>query len=51
MWASGYDLSVVPDRWKDVQVIRKEVNRVWKRQLRTWKKVGAFADLDPVLWP
>lgn len=35
--APGYDLSVFPDRWNDVQVIRREVNRVWKRQLRRWK--------------
>ena len=35
--APGYDLSVFPDRWTDVQVIRGELNRVWKRQLKKWK--------------
>jgi hypothetical protein len=41
--APGYDLSVFPDRWKDVQVIRKEVDRIWKRQLRKWKKAAGPA--------
>ena len=38
--APGYDLSVFPDRWRDVQAIRKEVDRVWKRQLKKWKKAA-----------
>jgi hypothetical protein len=33
----GYFLSVFPDRWKDVQTIRDEVDKVWRRQLRKWK--------------
>jgi sugar phosphate isomerase/epimerase len=33
----GYTLSVFGDRWKDAQAIRREVDRVWKRQLRRWK--------------
>ena len=35
--AGGYHLSVFPDRWKDVQVVRRELDRVWKRQLKKWK--------------
>ena len=35
--AGGYHLSVFPDRWKDVQVVRHELDRVWKRQLKKWK--------------
>ncbi len=34
--AAGYFLSVFGDRWKDVQAIRDEVDRAWKRQLRNW---------------
>ncbi|MEZ5278392.1 MAG: hypothetical protein R3F07_18565 [Opitutaceae bacterium] len=34
--APGYDLSVFPDRWDDIQVIRRQLGKVWKRQLRSW---------------
>ncbi|MBT5830742.1 MAG: xylose isomerase [Candidatus Latescibacteria bacterium] len=33
----GYFLSVFPDRWKDVQTIRDEVDKLWHRQVRKWK--------------
>jgi hypothetical protein len=33
----GYFLSVFPDRWKDVQTIRDEVDKLWRRQVRKWK--------------
>jgi len=33
----GYFLSVFGDRWKDVLAIKRELERVWRRQLRTWK--------------
>lgn len=36
--AGGYFLSVFGDRWKDVQACRREIDRVWKRQLRKWGK-------------
>lgn len=39
--APGYDLSVFPDRWKDVLVIRKELARVWKRQIRSWARTNS----------
>jgi len=42
--APGYDLSVFPDRWKDVRAIRKEVDRVWQRQLKKWKKTARPAE-------
>ena len=35
--AGGYFLSVFGDRWKDVKACRREIDRVWKRQLRKWK--------------
>jgi len=35
--APGYDLSVFPDRWEDVQVIRDEVRKVWRRRVKKWK--------------
>jgi len=35
--ALGYTLSVFGDRWKDAQAIRREVDRVWKRQLKRWR--------------
>jgi sugar phosphate isomerase/epimerase len=34
----GYFLSVFPDRWKDVQIIRDEVDKVWRKQVRKWKE-------------
>lgn len=33
----GYFLSVFPDRWKDVQAIRDEVAKIWKRKIQKWK--------------
>jgi len=33
----GYFLSVFPDRWKDVQIIRDEVDHVWRKAVRKWK--------------
>ena len=35
--AGGYFLSVFGDRWKDVQAIRGEVDRIWRKQLKSWK--------------
>jgi len=35
--AGAYYLSVFGDRWKDAQAVQREVERVWKRQLRKWK--------------
>ena len=35
--AGGYYLSVFGDRFRDVQVIRRELQKAWKRQLRKWK--------------
>ena len=34
---AGYALSVFGNRWKDAQAVMREVDRVWKRQLRKWK--------------
>ena len=34
--AMGYTLSVFPDRWKDVQAIRGEVERVWQKHIKNW---------------
>ena len=34
--AMGYTLSVFPDRWKDVQTIRGEVERVWQKHIKSW---------------
>jgi hypothetical protein len=34
----GYFLSVFPDRWKDVQIIRDEVDKVWRKLVRKWKE-------------
>jgi hypothetical protein len=33
----AYFVSVFGDRWKDANAIRKEIDRVWKRQLKKWK--------------
>ncbi len=33
----GYALSVFPDRWKDVQAIRDEVDKVWRKHVKKWK--------------
>ncbi len=33
----GYALSVFADRWKDVQIIRDEVDKLWKKHVRKWK--------------
>jgi hypothetical protein len=35
---SGYALECFPDVWKDAIVARGEVEKVWKSQLRKWKK-------------
>jgi sugar phosphate isomerase/epimerase len=35
--AGGYYLSVFGDRWKDVLAIKRELERVWKKQVRKWK--------------
>ena len=35
--SGGYFLSVFGDRWIDVQAIRTEVDRVWRKQLKSWK--------------
>ena len=35
--SGGYLLSTFGNPWKDAQVIRQEVDRVWKRQLRKWQ--------------
>ena len=36
----GYDLSVFPDRWKDAQAIRKEVDKLWRKHVKNWKDPG-----------
>jgi hypothetical protein len=36
--AGGYALSNYPDVWKDVQVLTKEIRRIWHRQIKRWKK-------------
>lgn len=33
----GYALSVFPDVWKDAQVTRREVDKIWKKHLKKWK--------------
>jgi hypothetical protein len=35
---SGYGLSSFPDVWKDAIVLRGEIDRLWKKHLRAWKK-------------
>jgi hypothetical protein len=45
MGSGGYLLSVFPDVWKDTQVTRLEVDKLWRKHLRHWtpragKKVG-----------
>lgn len=35
--AGAYYLSVFGDRWKDTLAVQREIDRVWKRQLRKWK--------------
>lgn len=32
-----YALSVFPNRWKDVQAIRDEVDKLWRKHVRKWK--------------
>ena len=44
--AGGYHLSVFPDRWKDVQVVRRELDRVWKRQLKKWERQMQLRDVN-----
>ena len=39
--SGGYFLSVFGDRWKDVQAIRDEVDRVWRKQLKSWTPPAA----------
>ena len=34
--APGYALSVFPDRWKDVQTIRDEVDKIWQKHVKQW---------------
>ena len=34
--AGAYYLSVFGDRWKDTLAVQREIDRVWKRQLRKW---------------
>ena len=36
----GYALSVFPDRWKDVQAIRGEVDKCWRKHIKKWKPRG-----------
>ena len=33
----SYALSVFPDRWKDVQAIRDEVDKLWRKHIKKWK--------------
>ena len=35
---SGYAVACFPDVWKDAIVARGEAEKVWKSQLRKWKK-------------
>lgn len=35
--SGGYLLSVFGNPWRDAQVVRREVDRLWKRLLRRWK--------------
>ena len=35
---SGYGMACFPDIWKDAIVARGEIERVWKRALRKWRK-------------
>jgi hypothetical protein len=34
---SGYALSYFPDVWKDVQVLTREIRKIWSRRLKQWK--------------
>ena len=36
----GYFLSVFGNRWKDVQAVRGEVDRVWRKHVRKWTPPG-----------
>jgi hypothetical protein len=33
----GYGLSCFPDIWKDLQVLAKEIRKIWNRHLKNWK--------------
>lgn len=41
--AGGYMLSVFPDRFKDVQAIRKAIDRSFKKHLKKWKPPAGSA--------
>lgn len=32
----GYALSVFGNRWKDAQIIRSEIDRIWRKNIRKW---------------
>lgn len=33
----GYALSVFPDVWKDAQVTRRQIDKIWKKHIKRWK--------------